>query len=69
QARSYGYSGELIDKREKYFQLLQNQADGKHKRELNLHLAIENAIFLGLAGISVGAIILIIKRILKRKRQ
>lgn len=68
QAREYGYSGALIDKREKYFQQLQNLAEDQQQRDRSIPYIVTQTFFLILIGICVGAIVLIIKRIRNRAK-
>jgi|GEM_PF-1422496 len=61
QARQYGYSGELIDKREKYFQQLQQKAEKQQQGDYTRPLYIGIAILLVLLAVSAGAIWLVVK--------
>ncbi|MEO6907479.1 MAG: hypothetical protein ABI210_06275, partial [Abditibacteriaceae bacterium] len=69
EARSYGYSGELIDKREKYFQQLKKAADDKQKRDKSMPDDIRSANLLKIIGILIGAIVLILMRIRNRNKR
>jgi len=68
QARRSGYSGKLIDQREKYFQQLQTKAESKQEFDYTMPIYVSIAVLVGLIAIIIGAITWISKRI-KRKRQ
>jgi tetratricopeptide (TPR) repeat protein len=68
QAREYGYSDELIDKREKYFQQLQKIAEDRQHRDIMTPVVGGIAFLLTIIGVSIGGIVLIIKRIKNRTK-
>lgn len=56
QAREYGYSGQLIDIREKYFQQLQKKAADKRNKDLGIPTSTQ--IYLILISLVIGIIVL-----------
>lgn len=69
QAKLFGYSSAVMDKREKYFQQLQTAAEDQQKRERDRPIVFGITILLILIGILLAAITWIVKRIRNRKRQ